>query len=83
MPRNKLMYIGVLVVAATALLYIGGQIIRTIEWFLPWAAGIGVALILIGLFVEMQKSGKPKPIVSDAAATKQETPTSASAQDKR
>ena len=44
MPRNKAIYIGVLVVAASALLYIGGQIIRTIEWFLPWAAGVGVAL---------------------------------------
>lgn len=82
MPRNKLMYIGVLVVAAAALLYIGGQVIRTIEWFLPWAAGIGVALILVGLFIEMQKSGKPKPIASDASAS-QETTTSASAQDRR
>lgn len=81
MPRNKLIYVGVLVVAASALLYIGGQIIRTIEWFLPWAAGAGVALILMGLFVEMRKSGKPKPIVNDAAAT--ETQPSAQAQEKQ
>ncbi|MGQ9656689.1 MAG: hypothetical protein ACUVV1_02165 [Fimbriimonadales bacterium] len=74
MPRNKAIYIGVLVVAASALLYIGGQIIRTIEWFLPWSAGVGVALILIGLFVEMQKSRKPKPVGSNIAATQQETP---------
>jgi len=77
MPRNKAIYIGVLVVAASALLYIGGQIIRTIEWFLPWAAGVGVALILIGLFVEVQKSRKPKPIASDTAATQQNTPVGA------
>ncbi len=83
MPRNRLIYVGVLVVAAAALLYIGGQIIRTIEWFLPWAAGVGVALILIGLFVEMQKSGKPKPIANDTAATTQETSASTSVQDKR
>ena len=74
MPRNKAIYIGVLVVAASALLYIGGQIIRTIEWFLPWAAGAGVVLILIGLFVEMQKSHKPKPVESNTAAPQQETP---------
>ena len=74
MPRNKAIYIGVLVVAASALLYIGGQVIRTIEWFLPWAAGGGVAFILIGLFVEMQKSGKPKPVESNTAASQQETP---------
>jgi hypothetical membrane protein len=73
MPRNKAIYVGVLVVAASALLYIGGQIIRTIEWFLPWAAGVGVALILIGLFAEMQKSRKPKPIASDTTATQRET----------
>ncbi|MCS6923319.1 MAG: hypothetical protein NZM10_02980 [Fimbriimonadales bacterium] len=73
MPRNKFIYVGVLVVAASALLYIGGQIIRTIEWFLPWAAGVGVALILLGLFVEMQKSRKPKPVASDTAATEPRT----------
>jgi hypothetical membrane protein len=77
MPRNKAIYIGVLVVAASALLYIRGQIIRTIEWFLPWAAGVGVALILIGLFVEAQKSRKLKPIASDTAATHQGTPIGA------
>jgi membrane-bound ClpP family serine protease len=82
MPRNRLIYVGVLVVAASALLYIGGQIIRTIEWFLPWAAGAGVALILLGLFVEMRKSGKPTPIASGTAATEQQSPTTAQTQDK-
>ncbi len=82
MPRNKMIYVGVLMVAAAALLYIGGLLIRTIEWFSPWAAGVGVALILIGLFVEMRKSGKPKPTLSDTAATKQETISSPSAQNK-
>lgn len=81
MPRNRLIYVGVLVVAAAALLYVGGQLIRVIEWFLPWAAGIGVALILMGLFVEMQKSKKPKPIKSDTA-TQQETTASESTQGK-
>lgn len=81
MPRNRFIYVGVLVVGASALLYIGGQIIRTIEWFLPWSAGVGVALILLGLFVEMRKSGKPTPIASETAATKQD-PTAAQAQDK-
>lgn len=81
MPRNRLLYVGVLVVAASALLYIGGQIIRTIEWFLPWSAGVGVALILVGLFVEMRKSGKPTPIVSGSAATEQK-PTTTQTQDK-
>ncbi|GIV05656.1 MAG: hypothetical protein KatS3mg016_1231 [Fimbriimonadales bacterium] len=75
MPRNKFIYVGVLVVAASALLYIGGQIIRTIEWFLPWSAGVGIALILIGLFVEMRKSGKPTPIASGSAVNEQKSTT--------
>ncbi|MCX7993142.1 MAG: hypothetical protein N2651_05690 [Fimbriimonadales bacterium] len=83
MPRNRLIYVGVLVVAASALLYIGGQIIRTIEWFLPWAAGVGVALILLGLFAEMQKSRKPKPLTSDTAATEQRTSVGAQTGEQR
>lgn len=65
MPHNRAIYLGVLIVAATALLYLGGQLIRLIEWFLPWAAGVGVALILIGLYIELQKNRKPKVVASD------------------
>lgn len=65
MPRNRAIYLGVLIMAATALLYLGGQLIRLIEWFLPWAAGVGVALILIGLYAELQKNRKPKVVASD------------------
>lgn len=67
MPRNRVMYVGVLVLAASALLYLGGMLIKLIEWILPWTAGVGVVLILIGLWMEAQKSRKPKPV---------ETPTS-------
>jgi len=80
MPRNRFIYVGVLVVAASALLYIGGQIIRTIEWFLPWSAGAGVALILVGLFIEMRKSSKPTPVESGSATTVQ-NPTASQTQD--
>jgi membrane-bound ClpP family serine protease len=74
MPRNRAIYIGVLIVAASALLYIGGQVIRAIEWFLPWAAGAGIALILVGLFVEAHKSRKPKPTAPDAATAPPKMP---------
>ncbi|MCS7208996.1 MAG: hypothetical protein NZ874_05425 [Fimbriimonadales bacterium] len=69
MPRNKAIYVGVLVVAASALLYIGGQIIRLIEWFLPWSTAVGIGLILIGLYAEMQKARKPKLLGDETAAT--------------
>ncbi|MDW8052748.1 MAG: hypothetical protein RMJ83_09765 [Armatimonadota bacterium] len=77
MPRNRAIYLGVLIVAASALIYIGGQIIRFIEWFLPWAAGVGVALILIGLYSELQKNRKPKSVETDS------TPSSASTGEQR
>lgn len=66
MPRNRVLYLGVLVVAASALLYLGGVLIKLIEWILPWSAGVGVALILIGLWMELQKNKKPKPVVDQS-----------------
>ncbi len=62
MPRNRVMYVGVLVLSASALLYLGGVLIKLIEWILPWTAGAGVLLILIGIWMEAQKSRKPKPV---------------------
>lgn len=81
MPRNKMIYVGVLLVAASALLYLGGLLIRSIEWFLPWSAGAGVALILIGLFAEMQKSRKPKPLSTETSATEPKPATTAPRRD--
>lgn len=66
MPRNRVLYLGVLVVAASALLYLGGVLIKLIEWILPWSAGVGVALILIGLWMELQKNKKPKPVADQS-----------------
>lgn len=65
MPKNRIIYVGILLVAASALLYIGGQIIRFIEWILPWTAGVGVVLVLLGMWFEAQKNKKPK-IVGDS-----------------
>lgn len=74
MPRNRMIYVGVLVVAASALLYLGGMLIKLIEWFLPWSAGGGVALILIGLWAELQKNKKPKSLTDKSSALSQQDP---------
>ncbi len=69
MPKNRIIYFGLLLVSASALLYIGGQIIRFIEWILPWTAGVGVVLILIGMWSEAQKNRKPKVLSDSTTAT--------------
>lgn len=73
MPRNKWIYYGVLLVAASALIYIGGRLISLIEWILPWTAGVGVTMILIGLLTEMQKNNKPASASSKTAAQEQQS----------
>jgi undecaprenyl pyrophosphate phosphatase UppP len=65
MPKNRLIYIGILIVAATALLYVGYMVTKTIEWFLPWAMGIGVLLIVGGVFMEANKAKAAKLIAND------------------
>jgi len=68
------MYIGVLVLAASVLLWLGAVLLRNIEWILPWSAGVGVALILIGMAMELRKSARAKS--STAMAEQAAEPTS-------
>jgi hypothetical protein len=56
MPKNKLIYYGILIVAATALLWVGYQITNVALMILPWTGGIGALTIVAGLFTEMQRS---------------------------
>jgi|GEM_PF-816127 hypothetical protein len=58
MPRNKVMYVGVLVLTASVLLYLGAVLLRNIEWILPWSAGVGVALIILGLAMELRRKAQ-------------------------
>jgi len=77
MPKNSVMYLGVLIVAASALLWLGAQITKRIEWALPWAGGIGIVLIIVGVFMELRKRtqsespGSGTGVTSDKAATYQ------------
>ncbi len=68
MPKNRVIYVGLLLIAASALLYIGGQIIQLIEWILPWTGGAGVVLVLIGMYFELQKNKKPKSVSESQSA---------------
>jgi hypothetical protein len=55
MPTNKLIYFGVIVIAASVLLWIGAELAKRVEWMLPYSGAAGVLLVFIGLFLELQK----------------------------
>jgi hypothetical protein len=55
MPKNKLIYYGILIVAASALLWGGYQITMIALKLLPWTGAAGVLLIVLGLVMESKK----------------------------
>lgn len=61
MPQNKLIYFGLLIIVATAAIYVGGKLISQIEWFLPYAAGVGLLVVAAGIVQEAKKKQAPKP----------------------
>lgn len=65
MPKNKLIYFGILLVAATALLYLGHLIFLNAQFFVIGVAAIGIIMIISGMAMESQKKkegseGKPE-----------------------
>ena len=55
MPKNRLIYIGVLLVAAVAIIYLAREFSLFVTPVLPWVGGVGVVLILAGIFWEAKK----------------------------
>jgi hypothetical protein len=60
MPKNKLIYYGILLVAATALLGLGYYIIDKARPFVYGVAGIGLVMIILGMVMEAQKKKEPE-----------------------
>lgn len=56
MPKNKFIYYGILIIAATALLWAGYQITNIALMILPWTGGVGALTIIVGLVMEAKKS---------------------------
>lgn len=56
MPKNKLIYWGVLVAVGAALLWIGAVFLAQIKQALPYFVAAGVLLIILGVFVEIRKN---------------------------
>jgi len=65
MPKNKLIYYGILIVAASALLWGGYQITMIALRLLPWTGAVGVLMIVLGLVMESRKTKADKGGESD------------------
>lgn len=65
MPKNKLIYYGVLLVAAAALLYLGYYVFTKAMAVMIAVASIGVIMIIVGLVMEAQKGKDPDAKKSD------------------
>jgi len=65
MPKNKLIYYGVLLVAAAALLYLGYYVFTKAMAVMIAVASIGVIMIIVGLVIEAQKGKDPDKNKSD------------------
>jgi hypothetical protein len=61
MPNNRVIYWGVVALVATALLWIGAELTRRIEWILPYTAGASILMIVGGFIHEWWRSGRPGP----------------------
>ena len=56
MPKNRIIYFGVLLLVITVLLWIGAEFTRRVESLFPYAAGLAVALILAGAIQEVWRA---------------------------
>jgi hypothetical protein len=52
MPKNRLIYYGLLILAASVLLWIGAELTKRIAWILPYTAAVGVGVALLGMIQE-------------------------------
>lgn len=55
MPKNRWLYIGLLTIAGAALIYVGAWLTQRIDFIVPYAFGVGVVLIIVGLVQEAKK----------------------------
>lgn len=60
MPQNIAIKLGVIVLVASALLWVGAELTQRIEWILPYTAAASVVLIVLGVLHELWK-GKSHP----------------------
>lgn len=66
MPTNKIIYVGLLVIAASALLWVGAWLAKQVDWLLPYTGIAGILLVIVGMFTEVKKKKAAAAAQSDA-----------------
>ncbi len=61
MPTNKVIYFGILVIAASALLWAGAWLAKQVDWLLPYTGIAGVLLVIVGIFMEAKRKKSLAP----------------------
>lgn len=61
MPKNRIIYAGVVIIVASVLLWIGAELAKRVAWLLPWLGGAGVLLLVVGVALEIKDRLRPKP----------------------
>jgi len=65
MPKNKVIYWGVLIAAGASLLWVGAVFLSRIKDILPYFVFFGVAMIVAGIALELRKNNaKAEPPAS-------------------
>jgi hypothetical protein len=58
MPKNQLIYYGLILLIGTMGLWIGIELAVRVRWLLPYLAGVAIIMIAIGVFYEAQRRAK-------------------------
>jgi len=61
MPKNRLMYIGIVLIVAGASLWLGAELARRTEWMVPYVGGAGILLVVLGAAMEFWPSRTATP----------------------
>jgi small neutral amino acid transporter SnatA (MarC family) len=59
--QNGLIYWGIVVLMASLLLWLGVELAKRIEWFLPYSGGLALCMIAGGYLLEIRKARKARP----------------------
>jgi cytochrome c-type biogenesis protein CcmH/NrfF len=74
MPKNQLIYYGLILLIGTMGLWIGIELARRILWLLPYLGGVAVIMIAVGVFFEAQRRNKAAAAAATADAETKGTP---------
>lgn len=64
MPKNRIMYAGVVVIVATVLVWLGAELTKRMERLLPYTAILGAILLVFGVaqvVVQKRRAAKGSP----------------------